>query len=393
MRYPRYVNLAAVILAACMANDGSAPETTMSGGDDAPVGGPDSPVRYQTKYVDVAPSFSQSVCRGTLDELDRHVELLEQLLEIEAPARIRWDWVNEHAEGSLDSEDRCEWCNDCNACYRGDDDIYGGLDSVLHEITHAMVIPSWGRSDVLFNEGIAEGLEGTHVVMPYWPSYRPTDYASEFPAPHFVRWLLERDGPAKLRELFAPRLGGSSTKEEVFAAVEEVYGVSFEDLEAEYFATAAAVYPAPGLCDGLVHIPWNGDRWELRTTADCDAPHVFGPFDVDAYEPPEAPAPMAVVVTLDIPPALEGIFLTGWSPSGEGARVVPCFDEPLYDVDPEVAGSHGLHPATSTTLPPGRYRLTLPVYEPGDVYARVCPHNGARPQLDPTVDPEHCIGD
>lgn len=54
---------------------------------------------------------------------------------------------------------------------------------------------------------------------------------------------------------------------------------------------------------------------------------------------------------------------------------------------------HGLHPATPTSLHPGRYRLTLPVYEPGDVYARVCPHNGTRPQLDPTVDPEHCIGD
>lgn len=392
MRYPRQLGLAAAVLAACTASDDSIPESTMSGADDAPVRGPDFADRYRTRYVDVAPGFTQPICRGTLDELDRHVELLERLLDIESRERIRWYFFNEHAEGSFDSEDRCEWCSNCTGCYLGGS-IYSGLDAVLHEITHAMVIPAWGRSDVLFNEGIAEALRGTHVVMPYWASYRPSEYANNYAAPHFNRWLLDRDGPAKLRELFSPRLGPSSTKDEVFAAVEDVYGLPFEDLEAEYFATAATIYPAPGLCDGLVQIPWNGDRWELRTVADCDAPHMFGPFDVDLTKPPDEPAPMAVVVTLDIPPALEGIPLTAWSPSGEGAELVPCLDEPLYDVDPELAESKGLDPSTSVAFHSGRYKVTLPVYEGGEVYLRICPHNGARPKLDPTEDPEHCVGD
>lgn len=381
------------MLAACVASDGSAPEATMSGSDDPPVLGPDFTIRYQTRYVDVAPGFTQPVCRGTLDELDRHAEVLERLLDIEARDRIRWYFFNEHAEGSFDSEDRCDWCSNCAGCYRGGS-IYSGLDAVLHEITHAMVIPAWGRSDALFNEGIAEAFRGSHVVMPYWASYRPSEYVGDYAAPHFVRWLLDRDDPAKLRELFEPRLGPSSTKEEVFAAVEEVYGVPFEDLEADYFATAATIYPAPGLCDGLVHIPWNGDRWELHVTADCDAPHMFGPFDVDLTKPPDAPAPMAVGVTLDIPPALEGVALTAWSPSDEAAELVPCLDEPLYGVDPELAESKGLSASTSATFHAGRYRVALPVVEPGeDVYLRICPHNGAPPRIDPTEDPEHCVGD
>jgi hypothetical protein len=70
------------------------------------------------------------------------------------------------------------------------------------------------------------------------------------------------------------RLNRTSTKEQVFAAVEEVYGLPFEELEAEYFATAPTIYTLPGLCDGLLDIPRNGDRWELRVDSDGCGSHI-----------------------------------------------------------------------------------------------------------------------
>lgn len=391
---PTPTGLAATfLLLACREGDGVTSDTSMVVSDETPSEGPGFDVRYRTMYVDVATGFTQSVCRGTLEALDRHVELVSELLDIDVQRRITWEWVNEHADGSLDSDDRCEWCANCSACYRGGGVVYSGHDAIFHELTHGIVIPAWGRSDILFNEGVAVAFEGKHVTLPEYTSYRPSEAADESSGPHFTRWILDRYGPATLRELFSPRLDGSSTREDVFAAVEEVFGMPFAELEDEYFATAATIYPAPGLCDGLVNIPWRGDRWELRVTADCDAPHVFGPLDVDATKPADEPAPIAVVVTIDVPAELDGVPLTAWIPSDERATLWPCLDAPSYDPDPELAEQAALSNAVGGALRAGRYRLELPVYEPGEAYMRICPHNGAPPSLDPTVDPERCLGD
>src|SRR5690606_37131686 len=109
---------------------------------------------------------------------------------------------------------------------------------------------------------------------------KPSDVAGsgQHGGAHFSRWLIDRFGTAKFREMF-DRLNKKSTKAEVFAAVEEVYGLPFEELEAEYYATAPMAYPLPGLCEGHQNIPWNGDRWELDVSADCDEPHMIGPAD------------------------------------------------------------------------------------------------------------------
>jgi hypothetical protein len=334
---------------------------------------PDFEIRYRTRYVDIAPGFSQPICRGTLDQIDRHVEGVAALLGIDVKSRTTFYWFNEHADGALaGSNESCDWCRSSCGCARGNGTIiYGGAKNMLHELTHAVVFPTWGRSDILFEEGIAYGLDGEHVIPPTHTLPREVVGGERPGASHFSRWLVDRHGPAQFHALFE-HLGPptSNTKDEVFAVVEDVYGLPFLDLEAEYFATAADIYPAPGLCDGLPHVPWQGDRWELRATADCDAPNVFGPRDEDGA--------MVVAVTLDLP-ALppEEVFTVDVIPDFLGT-FTPCIEAPIYDdEDPEgfVSGPPAANPIVFPARP-GRYRLDMPLPDSGELLVRLCQWDG-----------------
>jgi hypothetical protein len=344
--------------------------------DDADAGTPDPrpdfPVRYHTDHVDIAPGFTQPVCRGTLDRIDRHVEAVADLLDIDLQSRPTFYWFNGHADGALaGSNESCDWCaSSCNCTRANGSVIYGGAKAMFHELTHAVVVPAWGSSDIIFAEGVAHGLDGNHVM---WQAYeRPSEFVGgrRHAGAHFTRWLVDRHGPEKFHQLFE-RLGRptTNTKDEVFAVVEDVYGTPFLDLETEYFATAPDIYPAPGLCDGLVHVPWQGDRWELRATADCDSPSTFGPRDEDGA--------MSIAVTLDMPalPSDEQ-FAADILPISLG-MMTPCIDAPLHDDEAEqfISG-----PPVSNWIVfgarPGRYRLDMPLPDTGELVVRICQWNG-----------------
>lgn len=370
----RFSWLLAPLLCACLEAN-SPPDD--ADGDENPAARPDFTVRYRTAHVDIAPGFTQPVCRGTLDTIDRHVEAVGNLLDIDVQSRPTLYWFNEHAEGALtEHEDSCGWCRDaCDCTSTNGEVIYSQLESIFHELTHAVVLPAWGRSDVIFEEGVAIGLNGGHVLSPVFERPSETAGGTRHGGGHFSRWLVDRFGPAKFRAMFEPRLGVSSTKEEVFAAVEEVYGIPFPDLEAEYFATAPVIYPALfDPCDDLPHVPWHGDHWELHAAPDCDAPNIFGPRDEDAA--------MTVSVTLDLPELPPEHWLAVDVLPDLYGTVTRCIDEPLYDVDDPralvtnhvVANNVGLGPR------PGRYRLTIPLPDSGELVVRICPWNGEWPQ-------------
>lgn len=335
---------------------------------------PDFAVRYHTAHVDIAPGFTQPVCRGTLDRIDRHVEAVAGLLDIDVQSRPTFYWFNEHADGAFaGSDESCDWCGSSCDCTRANGSvIYGSEKSMFHELTHSVVWPAWGRSDVVFEEGIAHGLDGNHLT---WQAYeRPSDFVGgpRHAGAHFTRWLVDHYGPAKFHELFL-RLGPptTNTKDEVFAVVEEVYGTPFLDLESEYFDTASDIYPAPGLCDGLELIPWQGDRWEIHATADCDSPSTFGPRDQDGA--------MSIAVLIDLPALPPGEqFAADVLPEvGHSGTMTPCIDAPRDDDDARhfIAGLPVANPIFFPARP-GRYRMDVPLPDTGELVVRLCQWNG-----------------
>jgi hypothetical protein len=89
--------------------------------------------------------------------------------------------------------------------------------------------------------------------------------------------------------------------------------------------------------------------------------------------------------------------MASWIPSDASAVVWPCIEEPLFDIEPDIAVENGMNNNGPTTFrTAGRHRVELPVVESSEVYLRLCPANekfpGAYP-LDKTVDPENCVGD
>lgn len=362
-------------VAACAADQGA----DGAGDDDAdPIAGPDFPVRYHTRHVDLAPGFTQAVCRGTLEAIDRQVDVVASVLDIDVQARPTVFWFNEHAEGSLADDDESRaWCGGRHGIctHSTGEAVYSNLAAIPHELVHAAVIPAWGRSDVLFEEGLAHGLDGHHVVLPLDSSELPSAIigGSRHGGAHFTRWLLDRFGSAKLRALFEPRSLDFATRDDVLAAVEDVYGMPLVELEAEYLAMAPTIYPALGLCDGLEHVPRQGNLWELSTTVDCDTARVFGPRDEDAA--------MELSVTLDLP-SLPGVPFTAMVEPSLSGHIAPCIDAPLYDVDDPAAAVAELAVDDDLIIYPagGRYRLTLPIPVGTDhVRVRICPWNGRHP--------------
>lgn len=368
---------------ACVGSDDVVPER--------PTVGPDFDVRYQTKYVDIAPSFNQPICQGSLSEIDTHIEAVAGLLDIDVQERMKMFWYSENAAGAVvGNEEICLWCSGCGGCFEGTA-MHVNLLSLHHELVHAIVVPAWGRTDRLFEEGVAYGLDrGSQSVYSVMTNHAPMELvgSDHFGGGHFARWLIDRYGATKFSEMFEPRLNLGSTSDEVFAAVEDVYGMTFEELQSEYFDTAPTIHPMPGLCDGLLEVPWNADRWELDVDADCNAPHMFGPNDAGS---------MFVVAVVDIPAELNGQAVATWIPSNESAVVWPCLDEPAYDADPELVQINYINNNGPTVFrSAGRHRIELPVQQSGPVYLRLCEDNGTFPgayPLDKTVDPKNCVGD
>lgn len=364
-----------------------------------PVPGPDFEVVYRTKYVDIAPGFTQPICRGSLDDIDRHVEATADFLEIDVEDRITLYWYNANARGALaESDEICNWCA-CKSCYNHGA-VHTRFDALHHELVHAVIAPAWGWSDGLFAEGIPGALDRIELwvglpghgdavtIYPALSSIPPSDYIDNHSDGHFVLWLIERFGLAAMREMFEPRLRPSSSVDDVRAAFEDVYGMTFEDVEAEYYSSAPQVYPVRGLCDGLLEVPWSdGMIWDMQVDADCDAPYVFGPND---------DGQMVVVAVVDVPPELVGTTLATWNTADTLAHAWPCIEAPIAELaDYEHLGTPLIHNYSTTEFRmAGRHRIELPVADEGDVRLRLCRDNGKFPgsyPADKTIDPENCL--
>lgn len=133
--------------------------------------------------------------------------------------------------------------------------VYGGTALAAHELAHVIAEQSWGRSHTrLMSEGLAVAIKGRYggVGLSEWRTDtvaegglasigglldREDDVPERYFYPQagsFVRFLLDRNGRARLAAIYNP------TADALRAAIRDVYGLSLADLEREYHAALGA---------------------------------------------------------------------------------------------------------------------------------------------------------
>lgn len=226
-------------------------------------GDPDLPNSYETEHLRIATDLDHPLCAGDLAAFEATIRRVEDELgfSMEEPFTV-WIWSSEAWRGVKKKH--------CSAAALGctsyaENAIYTSLSSVEHELVHA-AIPVEDLTP-FFAEGLADVYGGDQTRFGFTA---PADNlglsgyeVDRRTGRHFVRWLRETWGEAKLGEL--ARLGKHA--DERFA---EVYGLSFAEAQAMYFAEAPWGYQPIDSCNGA-SIEFADERgsWSAVVDLDC----------------------------------------------------------------------------------------------------------------------------
>jgi hypothetical protein len=347
-------------------------------------------VAYETKHFEVAPDFDHPICAGTLAYLEDHLHFVESSLARSVPygERIRFYWITE----DLDS-----WCSRraVGCYYPGTRIIVARGESISHEIVHA-VLNAEAQTNYFLEEALAELYSGTaayhrdiHDTRPdpselLWLS--PLDYRfGELDyevAAHFMSYVEHRFGNGTTRALadVVVTAAGPPELEQAFA---RFTGISFEQLEQDYEASAPSYYSGlreldvPAILD---------ERW-VDVSLHCDREDTFGPL------PDETPGmyrtlrlvledPSAVDVELVGPPEVSATFVD--IRRERGAGVVLDFHHPKLSNRREHETIHGGE-AKTFQLRHGTHLVVIARegYEYADAFLRAVPRKfprGDQPQ-------------
>ena len=217
-------------------------------------------IGYETEHLRVGTQFDEPLCRGTLDHLESVVTTLEMTLgtSVERPIEV-----------SRESSVNPGWCADdtARACHN-DGAVYSDLDSLEHELVHA-VVATMGDPAPFWSEGTAVALESERTLFGLVAPLDDLDAKDSFAvnyrsAGHFSRWLQETHGLQRYRELL--RAKGSAR--EVF---EQTYDFSLADAQAQFYAEAPYSYGVLVACEHP-ELEQSGDlSWSETFDVDCDA--------------------------------------------------------------------------------------------------------------------------
>ena len=243
-----------------------------------PEPGPDVEFTVHTPHLNIAPAYDGPLCAGTIAQWEEQAAYLVGLWDIELPRPIPIYLLSGGAN-SIDLHDYCD--SGASACYDGATaSIYTAAKSAPHEIVHAVLAPV-GHPTSLMVESTAEAFAGDTAPR-YTGVLTPPNFLlhKSYDHGHFMRWLAQAFSPATFIELYAamPKNADSVVLNEV---LEEILGLSEEELIAEYRATAAYVYPGHSMCQSEL-LAWQGDGLLDHTIVlDCNDINTFGPFRLE----------------------------------------------------------------------------------------------------------------
>jgi hypothetical protein len=306
------------------------------------------PIRYHTDQAIIGTTFSQSICPDDLRWLDEHIDFVERSL----------DAVSEQPIEIYLYDGPTPQCR-VHGCYTDDGYIASNWALLDHEVVHA-VVDRFANPPAFWNEGIAEtfrmrgNFRGWEQRVTANVSARHSfdvDYAT---AGHFTRWLVETHGFEDVREILTG------------ASVDEVFGRSLAELEAEHYETVPYTYPPlRDACDFLALPEAGTGHWHERVDITCDDEGIsrFEGFWLSAVRIVELSAGR---YELDVQ-------------GGVGARIVGCQDQAWPEPPPEMINGDvpnavengqtnwGLLFESGVThaldLTDGRYKIVLPTWE------------------------------
>ncbi len=226
----------------------------------------------------------RALCKGSLSEYDGFIERVFGLLEVDIPPKYR-------ALVQIVDDAPCPR----DACYRREDRVYmENLDSLgvrpaetlRHELVHAVAYQAWGATVSFFAEGLAVALsQGAEVVPSSEGPVAVHDMLGDsslvldyWAAGRFTRFLIDTRGLDRFKQVYT----GAQTRsiEAVQGVIEEVYGESFADIEAEYLSGAPRCLFQLDVCD-LDVAEKVGSAWASTFAVSCDDPDVYGSVGAD----------------------------------------------------------------------------------------------------------------
>lgn len=222
----------------------------------------------------------ESLCAGSVAHLDRYIKQVFTFFGSPVPD----DFV---IPVRVVQDSPCS----LGACYHHDGLVYAEMLDVKgrrpsgllrHELTHAVIDHLWGSGVPFFAEGLAEvfsrtlaSLQTPDPVLPVVEMLdKPAGELDYEEAARFVRFLIDTRGLARFKQVYQGAAIRSQSA--IIALIEEVYGESFEAIEAEYLSGAPRCQYQLDLCDPLAAVEPLGRAWSSTFAATCLDPDFYG---------------------------------------------------------------------------------------------------------------------
>lgn len=333
-------------------------------------------VRYETEHLKIATDLT--VCEGTVAAMEDHVLFLEETLGIRVEKPIDVYLYDEVPGG------RCP--DNVSACaYARPRRIFTTGPAVNHELGHAVAY-ELGRHDHLFAEGIAEAFEGNRTEFGTQAPNAAVGHLPEFvddpSAGHFVRWLYDEHGAAKIRDLIR-KTSPSRSADHTRSAFHEIYGTSLGDMQTRFFDEAPEGYPALRFCE-YESVEWN-EGLDFEVELDCDDRGTLGVGALEAIRVFEVEAEAEGWYTVEVDAGTEVEITQCALNTVEFGEMVPRPVSPVgedpggnYPISPKRLGKYGVADVF-LAAETHRVRIISADVEPTTEFVRIHPRIGLVP--------------